>query len=118
MRPDDVNSDGPAEPRLLRYEVDVVVDVLNDGVPLGDAAREHGVTPAEIETWRERFIRTAIEVLRSTPQAEPSDRDMRIRRLRAEIAELIADLGVAPALGRPQPRSRVREETPWSVECL
>jgi hypothetical protein len=107
---------GAVEAALQRGQIDVVVQVLNAGLSPHEAARRHGLEAAEIEAWCERFVLTAADVLRQTPATEPSERDARIRRLRGELADLIAD----PAQPRVAPRSRSRpsEESPWSVECL
>jgi len=46
----------------------VVLDLIRGKTTAADAARQHGLTVAEIEQWKEDFLTQGTEALRSHPR--------------------------------------------------
>ncbi len=64
--------------------------VLTKGPTIGDtsvaeAARKHGLTVAEIEDWRDRFVTGAENALRSRPADEDGQKEREIKRLKQKV---------------------------------
>jgi len=57
----------------------LVLEILKGKTTIAEAARTHGLTVAEVERWKERFLSWAENALRSCPRNEeeewkPADR--------------------------------------------
>ena len=66
-----------------------------------EAARKHGLTVAEIEDWRERFLLAAENALRSRPKDEEALKDERIKKLERKIGEMVLDMDILREGVRP-----------------
>ncbi len=77
-----------------------------------EAARKHGLTVAEVEEWRDKFLAGAENALRSKPRDEEAGRDAEIRKLKRKVGELVLDndiLREAAKSFRP-PKGRTSDE--------
>jgi hypothetical protein len=54
----------------------------------------HGVTVAELEDWRDRFLTGAENALRSRPADEEAQKEREIKRLKQKVGELVMDLDI------------------------
>jgi len=59
-----------------------------------EAARKHGLTVAEVEEWKEKFLLAAENALRSRPRDEEALREEQIKRLKQKIGELVLDIDI------------------------
>jgi transposase-like protein len=75
-----------------KRRVALVVDILRGDTSVAEAARKHGLTVAEVEDWRERFLSGAENALRSRPADEDGQKDREIKRLKQNVGELVMDL--------------------------
>ena len=48
----------------------LVLSLLKGETSIEEAARQHGLTVAELEDWKERFLLTAENALRASPKDE------------------------------------------------
>jgi len=96
----------------------LVLSILRGEISAAEAARQHGLTVAEVEEWRERFLTSAENGLRSKPLDEEALKEAEIRRLKQKVGELVTDIdilkegvhaGVNTAKGRPTVR-QTRDE--------
>jgi Protein of unknown function (DUF1153) len=53
----------------------LVVSIIKGETSPQEAARKHGLTVAEVEEWRERFLAAAENALRSHPRDEEGQRE-------------------------------------------
>ena len=53
-----------------KRRVALIVEILRGDTSVAEAARNHGLTVAEVEDWRERFLAGAENALRSRPTDE------------------------------------------------
>lgn len=60
----------PIERWTAKRRVALVVSILKGETSVAEAARTHGLTVAEVEDWREKFIVGAENALRSRPRDE------------------------------------------------
>src|SRR5262245_47785752 len=67
------------------------------------AARKHGLTVAEIEEWRDRFLLGAENALRARPKDEEALKDEQIKRLKQKIGELVLDLDILKEATKDRP---------------
>jgi hypothetical protein len=74
-----------------KRRVALAVSILKGETSEGEAARTHGLTVAEVENWRERFLLGAENALRTRPKDEEALKDEQIKKLKQKIGELVLD---------------------------
>jgi len=79
----------------------LVLSILKGETLVQEAARKHGLTVAEIEDWKERFLLAAENALRSRPKDEEALKDERIRKLERKIGEMVLDMDILREGVRP-----------------
>jgi transposase-like protein len=70
----------------------LVIEILRGNASVQEAARQHGLTVAEIEQWKKRFLASAENALRNRPLDEEESKDREIKRLKMMPRRLIAIL--------------------------
>jgi hypothetical protein len=78
----------------VKRPVALVVSILKGETPVQQAARKHGLTVAEAEDWRERFLLAADNRLRARPKDEEALTDEHIKNLKQKIGELVLGLDI------------------------
>ena len=63
----------------------LVMSIIKGETSVQEAARKHGLTVAEIESWKERFLFAAENALRSRPRDEEALKDEEIKKLQHRI---------------------------------
>jgi hypothetical protein len=61
------------------------VGILKGETSAAEAARKHGLTLAEVEDWRDRFLAGAENALRTRPNDEDALKDEQIKKLKQKI---------------------------------
>jgi transposase-like protein len=96
-------SNGSDEQTLKRWTAKrraaLVIDSLRGTTTVVEAARAHGLTVAEIEQWKERFLTGAENALRSKPLDDEALKEQEIKRLKQKVGELVMDLDIGHPLG-------------------
>ncbi len=77
-----------------KRRVALVLEILRGDTSVAEAARKHGLTIAELEDWRERFLSGAENALRSRPTDEDGQKEREIKRLKQKVGELVMDLDI------------------------
>ena len=72
----------------------LIVSILRGETTAQEASRQHGLTIAEIDDWKEKFLSGAENALRSKPRDEEAIRDEREKRLKAKIGDLVLELDI------------------------
>jgi transposase-like protein len=72
----------------------LVLPILRGETSVAEGARQHAVTVAEVEDWRDRFLLGAENALRSRPRNEEALKDEQIKQLRQKVGELVVDLHI------------------------
>ena len=67
----------------------LVLSILRGETSIPEAARAHGLTVAEVEEWRERFLCGAENALKSKPLDEEAQKEAEVRRLKQKVGELV-----------------------------
>jgi transposase-like protein len=75
----------------------LVLSILRGDLSVQEAARQHGLTVAEIEDWRDRFLSGAENALRSRPKDEEALKDEQIKKLKQKVGELVMDVDILKA---------------------
>ena len=88
-----------------KRRVALVVSILKGETSAPAAARKHGLTVAEIEEWRERFLLGAENALRARPKDEEALKDEHIKKLKQKIGELVLDLDILKEATKDRPFS-------------
>lgn len=103
----DLPDDQPVKRWTAKRRSALVMSVLRGETSVPEAARKHGLTVAEIEDWRDRFLLGAENALRSRPRAEEALKDEEIKRLKQKVGELVMDTDILKAAievkGLPSP---------------
>ena len=72
----------------------LVLSILREQTSVQEAARKHGLTVAEVEEWKEKFLVAAENALRSRPRDEEALRGEQIKRLKQKVGELVLDIDI------------------------
>ena len=78
-----------------------VLQVVRGETSAQEAARKHGLTVAEVEDWRDRFLAGAENALRSRPRDEEAAKDEEIKKLKQKVGELVLDNDVLREAAKP-----------------
>lgn len=66
----------------------LILEILKGKTTIAEAARTHGLTVAEVERWKERFLAGAENALKSRPRDEEEQKDELIRRLERKVGRM------------------------------
>ena len=72
----------------------LVVSIVKGETSVAEAARKHGLTMAEIEDWKDRFLLGGENSLRSRPKEEEALKDEQIKKLKQKVGELVLDMDI------------------------
>jgi hypothetical protein len=75
----------PIERWTAKRRVALVVSILKGETSAAEAARLHGLTVAEVEDWREKFLLGAENALRTWPKDEEAVKGKQIKKLKQKI---------------------------------
>ena len=98
----DANPESPQR-WMAKRRVALVVSILKGETSVAAAARKHGLTVAEVEEWRERFLLGAENALRTRPRDEEALKDEQIKRLKQKIGDLVLDLDILKEATKDRP---------------
>ena len=86
-----------------RRRAALVLSLLRGETSAAEAARQHGLTVAQVEEWKELFLAGAENGLRSHPRDEEGLKDAQIKQLKQKVGELVLDLDVLKEAMRGRP---------------
>ena len=81
----------------------LVLSILKGETSIQEAARAHGLTMAEIEDWKDKFLFGAENALRSRPRDEEALKDEQIKRLKQKVGELVLDMDILKEANKLRP---------------
>jgi transposase-like protein len=84
----------------------LVVSILKGETSVAKAARTHGLTVAEVDNWREKFLLGAENALRTRPKDEEAVKDEQIKMLKQKIGDLVLDNDILREALQPYPLER------------
>lgn len=84
-----------------KRRVALVLSILKGETSVADAALKHGLTVAEIEDWREKFLAGAENSLRSRSRIEEQLKDEMIKKLQRKVGETTLDLDILKEAIKP-----------------
>ena len=87
-------STDPIERWTAKRRVALVVSILKGETSVAEASRTHGLTVAEVENWREKFLLGAENALRTRPKDDDAVKDEQIKKLKQKVGELVLDLDI------------------------
>lgn len=98
-----------------------MLSILRGESSAQEAARRHGLTVAEVEEWKDRFLSGAENALRTRPKDEEALKDEQIRKLKQKVGELVLDLDILKEGNEgppfcPQDVRRVKAAVPGTSE--
>ena len=96
----------PIERWTAKRRVALVVSILKGETSVAEAGRTHGLTVAEIEDWREKFLVGAENALRSRPRDDEAVKDEQIKKLKQKIGDLVLDNDILREALKPYPLDR------------
>ena len=80
----------------------LVIDILQGKTTAAEAARQHALTLAEIEQWKEDFITQGTEALRSHPRDLTQQFEAREKTLLAKVGKLTLHVDILKKAHRYQ----------------
>jgi transposase-like protein len=96
----------PIERWTAKRRVALVMSILKGETSTAEAARTHGLTVAEVEDWREKFLVGAENALRTRPKDEDAVKDEQIKKLKQKIGDLVLDNDILREALKPYPLDR------------
>lgn len=72
----------------------LVLTIIRGESTLVDAARNHGITVAELQDWYDKALAAMENGLRSKPKDEEAQKDHQIKQLKQKVGELVMDLDI------------------------
>jgi transposase-like protein len=84
-----------------KRRVALVVELLRGDTTTAEAARKHGLTVAEVEEWKERFLSGAENSLRSKPLDDEALREAEVKKLKQKIGDLVMDIEILKEAAKP-----------------
>jgi transposase-like protein len=84
----------------------LVVSILKGETSVAEAARQHELTVAEVEDWKDRFLLAGENGLRARPKEEEALKDEQIKKLKQKIGDLVLDNDILRAALKPYPVDR------------
>ena len=88
----------------------LVLSIMKGEISSQEAARQNGLTVAEIEEWKDRFLLGAENALRSRPKDDEALREEHIKKLERKVGQLVMDIDILKAA------QKLRPTTPGSSE--
>src|SRR5687768_1061031 len=79
----------------------LVLSILRGETSAAEAARQHGLTVAEVEDWKERFLSGAENALRTKPLDDEAQKETEIKRLKQKVGELVMDMDILKEAVKP-----------------
>ena len=99
-------STDPIERWTAKRRVTLVVSILKGETSVVEAARKHGLTVAEVEAWREKFLLGAENALRTRPKDDEALKEEQVKKLKQKIGELVLDNDILREALKPYPLDR------------
>jgi transposase-like protein len=96
----------PIERWTAKRRVALVVSIVKGDTSIAEAVRQHGLTVAEVEEWREKFLLGAENALRTRPKDEDAVKDEQIKKLKQKIGDLVLDNDLLREALKPYPLDR------------
>ena len=96
----------PIERWTAKRRVALVIRLLKGETSVAEAARQQGLTVAEIEDWREKFLLGAENALRTRPKDDEALKDEQVKKLKQKIGELVLDNDILREALKPYPLDR------------
>ena len=101
-----MGQDEPIERWTAKRRAALVVRVLKGETSVVEAARQHGLTVAEVDGWQEQFLRSAENGLRRRPKDKEAVKDEQIKKLKQKIGDLVVENDVLREALKPYPLGR------------
>ena len=100
----------PSERWTAKRRVALVIRILKGETSVAEAARQQGLTVAEVEDWREKFLLGAENALRTRPKDDEALKDEQVKKLKQKIDELVLDNDILREALKPYPLDRKTSE--------
>jgi transposase-like protein len=107
-----VSDEAEAKRWTVKRRSALVLSILRGETSAAEAARQHGLTVAEVEEWKERFLAGAENALRSRPLDEEAQKEAEIKRLKQKVGELVMDIDILKEAAKPYLPNPSRRQTP------
>jgi len=89
----------------------LVLSILRGETTVQEAARQHGLTVAEVQDWRDKFLIGAENGLRAKPKDEESLKGDQIKQLKQKVGELVLDIDILNTAHKVR-EERLKEHRP------
>src|SRR4030095_13215980 len=97
--------DHPESPQrwTAKRRAALVLRILKGETSAQAAARKHGLTVAEVEDWRDRFLLGGENGPPARPQGEEPLKEDQIKTLKQKVGELVLDVDVLKEASKGRP---------------
>jgi transposase-like protein len=95
-----VAENDPIQRWTAKRRTALVISILKGETSAKEAARKHGLTLAEVESWVERGLAGMENQLRSRPKDEEAFKDERIKQLERKVGQMALDNDILREAGK------------------
>jgi len=81
----------------------LALSILKGDISTQEAARQNGLTVADVEEWKERFLLGAENALRSRPKDDEALREEHVKKLERKVGQLVMDIDILKAAQKLRP---------------
>ncbi|HBP90303.1 MAG TPA: DUF1153 domain-containing protein [Nitrospirales bacterium] len=96
----------PIERWTAKRRAALVLRVLKGETSMAEAARQHGLSVAEVEGWQDQFLRAAENGLRRWPKDEDALKEEQMENFKQKIGDLVVEHDVLREALKPYPLGR------------
>jgi transposase-like protein len=100
------DQDEPIERWTAKRRAALVIRIVKGETSVAEAARQHGLRVAEVESWYDQFLRAAENGLRRRPKDEEALKEEQIKKLKQKIGELVVENDALREALKPYPLAR------------
>jgi hypothetical protein len=81
----------------------LLLSIIKGETSIQKAARQHALTIAEIEDWKQRFFLGAENALRARPKDDEALREEQIKKLKQKICDLVMNIDILREAAKRHP---------------
>lgn len=96
----------PIERWTAKRRAALVLKILKGETSMAEAARQHSLRVADVESWHNQYLRAAENGLRRRPKDQEALKDDQIKKLKQKIGELVVENDVLREAIKPYPLAR------------
>ena len=72
----------------------IVIEILKGSTTAQEVARQNGLTVAEVESWKDKFLHGAENALRTKPKDDAALQEEQVKKLERKVGQLVMTIDI------------------------